>query len=33
VKGKIVLVGAHQQVSVTFNDVPERREDRDAPRS
>ena len=29
VKGKIVLVGAHQQVSVTFNDVPERREDRE----
>jgi hypothetical protein len=29
VRGKIVLVGAHQQVSVTFNDVPERREDRD----
>ena len=29
VKGKIVLVGAHQRVSVTFNDMPERREDRD----
>ena len=29
VKGKIVLVGAHQQVSVTFNDLPERREDRE----
>ena len=29
VKGKIVLVGAHQQVSVTFNDVPERRDDRE----
>jgi carboxypeptidase Q len=29
VKGKIVLVGAHQQVSVTFNDMPERREDRE----
>ena len=29
VRGKIVLVGAHQQVSVTFNDMPERREDRD----
>jgi carboxypeptidase Q len=29
VRGKIVLVGAHQRVSVTFNDMPERREDRD----
>jgi hypothetical protein len=29
VRGKIVLVGAHQQVSVTFNDTPERREDRE----
>jgi hypothetical protein len=29
VRGKIVLVGAHQQVSVTFNDAPERREDRE----
>ena len=29
VKGKIVLVGAHQKVSVTFNDLPERRDDRD----
>jgi hypothetical protein len=29
VRGKIVLVGAHQQVSVTFNDMPERRDDRD----
>jgi carboxypeptidase Q len=29
VRGKIVLVGAHQQVSVTFNDMPERREDRE----
>ena len=29
VKGKIVLVGAHQRVSVTFNDMPERRDDRD----
>ncbi len=29
VKGKIVLVGAHQRVLVTFNDAPERRDDRD----
>ena len=29
VRGKMVLIGAHQQVSVTFNDMPERREDRD----
>jgi carboxypeptidase Q len=29
VRGRIVLVGAHQQVSVTFNDPPERREDRE----
>ena len=29
VRGKIVLVGPHQRVPVTFNDVPERREDRD----
>jgi carboxypeptidase Q len=29
VRGRIVLVGAHQQVSVTFNEMPERREDRD----
>ena len=29
VRGKVVLVGVHQQVSVTFNDVPERREDRE----
>jgi carboxypeptidase Q len=29
VRGKIVLVGLHQQVAVTFNDVPERREDRE----
>jgi carboxypeptidase Q len=29
VKGKIVLVGAHQRVLVTFNDPPERRDDRD----
>jgi hypothetical protein len=29
VRGKIVLVGAHQRVAVTFNDMPERREDRD----
>ncbi len=29
VRGKIVFVGAHQQVSVTFNDMPERREDRE----
>ena len=27
VKGKIVLVGAHQRVLVTFNDPPERRDD------
>ncbi len=29
VKGKIVLVGAHQRVPVTFNDPPERRDDRE----
>jgi hypothetical protein len=29
VKGKIVLVGEHQRVPVTFNDPPERRDDRD----
>ena len=29
VKGKIVLVGAHNRVLVTFNDQPERLEDRD----
>jgi hypothetical protein len=29
VRGKIVLIGAHQQLAVTFNDMPERREDRD----
>ena len=29
VRGKIVLVGPHQQLSVTFNDMPERREDRE----
>jgi hypothetical protein len=29
VRGKIVLVGVHQQVSVTSNDMPERRDDRD----
>ena len=29
VKGKIVLVGAHQRVLVTFNDPPERRDDRE----
>ena len=33
VRGTIVLVGAHQQVSVTFNDMPERREDRDVLQS
>ncbi len=29
VEGKIVLVGAHQRVLVTFNDPPERRDDRE----
>jgi carboxypeptidase Q len=29
IKGKIVLVGAHQRVLVTFNDPPERRDDRE----
>jgi len=29
VRGKIVLVGAHQRVLVTFNDPPERRDDRE----
>jgi hypothetical protein len=29
IKGKMVLVGAHQQVAVTFNPVPLRREDAD----
>jgi carboxypeptidase Q len=32
VRGKIVLIGAPQEVSVTFNDMPERREDRDVLR-
>ena len=29
VSGKIVLVGVHQRIPVTFNDVPERRDDRE----
>ena len=29
VSGKIVLVGLHQRIPVTFNDPPERRDDRD----
>lgn len=32
VRGKIVLVGAHQLVPVTFKDMPERREDSDVLR-
>src|SRR5688500_13741120 len=29
VRGKMVLIGAHQPVTVTFNDPPERRDDRE----
>ena len=32
VRGKIVLVGAHQKVPVTFNDMPERHDDGDVLR-
>lgn len=32
VRGKIVLVGAHQRVPVTFNDMPERFDDREVLR-
>jgi hypothetical protein len=32
VRGRIVLVGAHQQVSITFNDPPERHDDSEIQR-